>query len=69
MGGQALTVLLLVAVAYLIVKVHRLERLLDEGGKLRRRAPEGDGKVIPILKDRIEPGPFRAGNRPKEPQP
>ncbi len=59
--------LLLAAVAYLIYKVHRLERML-EGGRVRRRAPEGDGKVIPILKDRIEPGPFKPGSRPKDPE-
>lgn len=67
LGGQALTVLLLTAVAYLIYKVHRLERLLDEGRTRRRASLEGDGKVIPILKENIEPGPFKGGRRSKGP--
>lgn len=62
---QILLLLLLGAVAYLIVKVNRLEQLVRDGGKARRRLaePAGEGKVISILKENIEPGPFKDGNR------
>lgn len=66
----SILVALVIAVGYLIYRVDRLERRLESGGKLRRtsRAP-GDGKVIPILKDNIEPGPFKQGKQRRDPAP
>jgi hypothetical protein len=63
-------VLLLVAVAYLIYKVTRLERLLESRFARReaRHPADVDGKVIPILKDEIEPGPFKRGNAKQDRQ-
>lgn len=54
-------ILLLAAVVYLIYRVHRLEDRLGGRSGMRRtvvRTADG-GKIIPILKDRIEPGPFK----------
>lgn len=56
--------LLLGAAGYLAYKVNRLERLLDEMAHPRRNARRS-GKVIPLLKEHIEPGPFR--RRTQEP--
>lgn len=69
MAWNPVDVLLVAAVLYLIYKVNRLERLL-EGRSSARRAParSGDGKVIPILKDQIEPGPFKKGNEQHPPE-
>jgi hypothetical protein len=52
--------LLLGGLAYLIYRVHRLEKTLAGRGARRvaTRSHSG-GKVIPILKDQIEPGPFK----------
>ena len=63
MDLPVLILLLLLAVAYLIYKVHRLEMLLMSGARPRRQrvGPNGQ-RIIPILKEHIEPGPFRAGN-------
>lgn len=60
MNISPVEVLLLVGMGYLIYKVNKLERMLE--GKARGRTlhiPGGDGKVIPILKEQIEPGPFK----------
>lgn len=67
-GITALLLLLLGAVVYLIYKVNRLEDLVSGGGRHRRR-PAGDSKVIPILKEHIEPGPFKPEQQPKPPEP
>jgi hypothetical protein len=59
---------LLLAVGYLTYRVHRLERALLQRGRVRRST--GDGKVVPLLKENIEPGPFKQGNeRRKSPPP
>ncbi|MDF2631230.1 MAG: hypothetical protein K0R39_5061 [Symbiobacteriaceae bacterium] len=62
MNISPIEVLLLLGLLYLMYKVNKLERML-EGGAAKRRpvrvAPQGDGKVIPILKEQIEPGPFK----------
>jgi hypothetical protein len=52
-------VLMAIALLYLIYKVNRLERLLEGKSRLRSARPAGDPKIIPILKDHIEPGPFK----------
>lgn len=53
-------VLMLLGLGYLMYKVNKLERMLDGGARRRTiRVPQGDGKVIPILKEQIEPGPFK----------
>jgi len=60
MSVSPIEVLLLVGLGYLMYKVNKLERMLE--GKARGRmirVPSGDGKVIPILKEQIEPGPFK----------
>ncbi|HWI53338.1 MAG TPA: hypothetical protein VNT01_14440 [Symbiobacteriaceae bacterium] len=60
MNISPIEVLLLVGMGYLMYKLNKLERMLE--GKARGRAirvPQGDGKVIPILKEQIEPGPFK----------
>lgn len=59
---------LLAAVGYLIYRISRLERLVDEITHPRRR-PTGNGKVIPILKEQIEPGPFRTETEEPKPRP
>lgn len=60
MNISPIDVLLLLGVGYLIFKVNKLERMLDGGARRRTiRVPGGDGKVIPILKEQIEPGPFK----------
>lgn len=59
---QLLMLLQLAAVLYLIYRVHRLEQAL--GGRIRapRRTDPGSGpgKVVPLLRDDIPPGPFRS---------
>lgn len=62
---EPLIFLLLVAVAYLYFKVRQLERALNERPRERVRTarPADNRKVIPILKEEIEPGPFKVGNR------
>lgn len=54
-------VVLLLGLIYLIYKVNKLERMLEGGArrKVIRTPGSGDGKVIPILKEQIEPGPFK----------
>ncbi|HLN65589.1 MAG TPA: hypothetical protein VK464_29030 [Symbiobacteriaceae bacterium] len=59
--------LLLGGLAYLIYRVHRLEKALE--GRSGRRATvrtAGGGKVIPILKEHIEPGPFKSEPDPEK---
>ena len=59
--------LLLGGLAYLIYRVHRLEKALE--GRSNRRAvvrTAGGGKVIPILKEHIEPGPFKGEPDPEK---
>ncbi|HEY3368793.1 MAG TPA: hypothetical protein VGK74_27365 [Symbiobacteriaceae bacterium] len=69
MGTTFLSVLLLVGMAYLIYRVDRLEKQVR--GRSRRASvrvgPNGE-KIIPILKDDIEPGPFADGNRHDQPE-
>lgn len=62
---EPLTLVLLVAVAYLFYKVRRLEQQVGSPPSAKRRPVQGsrDAKVIPILKDEIESGPFKTGNR------
>jgi hypothetical protein len=56
--------LLLVMVGYLIYKVHRLEGLLSGRPKVGvRTSRRQSGKVIPILKEDLEPGPFQSNDR------
>jgi hypothetical protein len=60
--NDLLLLLLVVTVAglgYLAWRVARLERLLANDPRFRRRLSPQRGKVIPILKDDIEPGPFK----------
>jgi hypothetical protein len=52
---QALLVLLLVAVGFLTYKVVRLERRLNARDRPKTRRND---KIVPILKDQIEKGPF-----------
>ena len=63
MNISPIEVLLLLGLGYLMYKVNKLERMLEGGAGTRRKAvrvaPQGDGKVIPILKEQIEPGPFK----------
>lgn len=62
MNISPIEVLMLLGLGYLMYKVNKLERMLDGGASRRKpvRAPSsGDGKVIPILKEQIEPGPFK----------
>lgn len=59
---RLLLLLQLVAILYLIYRVHRLEQATGTGGgRPVRRAGRGEsgGKVVPLLKDDIPPGPFR----------
>jgi hypothetical protein len=62
-NGNDLLLLLLVlnaaGLGYLIWRVLRVERLLASDPRFRRKLSPQRGKVIPILKDDIEPGPFR----------
>jgi hypothetical protein len=51
---------------YLIWRVARLERLLASDPRFRRKLSSQRGKVIPILKDEIEPGPFRPDGPKKQ---
>ncbi len=57
---RLLVLLLLAAVLYLIYRVHRLEQLLS--GRIRTPRPNHrggrSGKVVPLLRDDIPPGPF-----------
>ncbi|HWI62582.1 MAG TPA: hypothetical protein VNT75_12125 [Symbiobacteriaceae bacterium] len=62
MNISPIELLLLLGLGYLMYKVNKLERMLEGGATVRRkpvRTADGDGKVIPILKDKIEPGPFK----------
>lgn len=63
METNDLLLLLLVLTAagfgYLIWRVARLERLLANDPRFRRRLTPQRGKVVSILKDDIEPGPFK----------
>lgn len=65
-GLLASVVLLAAAVIYLYIRVGRLEQKI---GDRRRPARPQNTKVIPILKDQIEPGPFKKGNRLRERKP
>ncbi|MBP2018170.1 hypothetical protein J2Z79_001569 [Symbiobacterium terraclitae] len=58
---QVLVLLQLAAVLYLIYRVHRLEQSLGGRARGSRRSDpgSGSGKVVPLLKDNIPPGPFR----------
>jgi hypothetical protein len=60
-ANDAILLLLLGGVGYLIWRVTRLERLLTPGSGRKRPGVRttGDGKIIPILRDDIEPGPFK----------
>jgi len=59
---QLLMLLQLAAVLYLIYRVRRLEQALGGRTRVTRRteAGSGAGKVVPLLKDDIPPGPFRS---------
>jgi hypothetical protein len=52
---QELLVLVLVAVGFLTYKVIRMERRLNARDKPKTRRND---KIVPILKDQIEKGPF-----------
>jgi uncharacterized membrane protein len=52
---QGLLVLVLVAVCFLTYKVIRIERRLNARDRPKTRRND---KIVPILKDRIEKGPF-----------
>jgi hypothetical protein len=54
-----LLVLHVAGLGYLIWRVGRIERLLASDPKLRKGLSRQRGKVIPILKEQIEPGPFK----------
>lgn len=72
MPNNTLALLLLInvgALVYLVYKVNRLERLLEEGRPHRQSGSRGKGKVVPLLKENIEPGPFRKKKDPDEPGP
>ncbi|WP_374712255.1 hypothetical protein [Symbiobacterium terraclitae] len=60
---QVLVLLQMAAVLYLIYRVHRLEQSLGGRARGSRRSDpgrgSGSGKVVPLLKDDIPPGPFR----------
>lgn len=58
--------LLAAAVGYLFIRVNRLEQMLDARRRPARTVKSGNPKVIPILKDEIEPGPFKKGARLRE---
>jgi hypothetical protein len=69
-GETVLLYVLVAAVGFLIYKVNRLERMVESGARVRRQKPAvGDSKLIPILKDEIEPGPFAQGNRRQQQNP
>lgn len=60
--NDLLLLLLAVTVAglgYLTWRVVRLERLLANDPRFRRKLSPQRGKVVSILKDDIEPGPFK----------
>jgi hypothetical protein len=66
--NDLLLLLLAVNVAglgYLIWRVGRLERALASDPKFRRKLSPQRGRVISILKDDLEPGPFKPDG-PKE---
>lgn len=54
-----LLVLALAGISYLTYRLARLERLLANDPRFRRRLSPQRGKVVSILKDDIEPGPFK----------
>jgi len=57
---RLLVLLQFFAVLYLIYRVHRLEQLVS--GRMRAPRPNHrggrSGKVVPLLKEDIPPGPF-----------
>ncbi|MEW8978079.1 MAG: hypothetical protein AB2385_06705 [Symbiobacterium sp.] len=63
---QFLVLVQLVAVLYLIYRVHRLEQALSARERLSRSSGRGTrrGKVVPLLKEDIPPGPFRRSPDP-----
>lgn len=55
--------ILLLAVLYLFYRVHCLEQQVESSRhRQRTNGSAAPGKVIPILKREIEPGPYRARN-------
>jgi hypothetical protein len=60
-----LLVLNVAGLGYLIWRVGRIERMLANDPRLRKGLTRQRGKVIPILKEQIEPGPFKP-NGPDE---
>lgn len=63
---MAIVALLAAAVLYLYVRVSRLEQLVGERRRPVRTGVPRNTKVIPILKEEIEPGPFKKGNKLRE---
>ncbi|HYF95127.1 MAG TPA: hypothetical protein VD969_23200 [Symbiobacteriaceae bacterium] len=52
--------LMLLGLGFVAFKVMKLERMLESGARRKPlRLHGGDPKVIPILKEHIEPGPFK----------
>lgn len=51
-----ITLVMIVAIAYLLYKVNQLDRLVRGRGK--GPGPRPTGQPFPILKENIEPGPF-----------
>lgn len=58
---RLLLLLQFVAILYLVYRVHRLEQAMGSGSRTPRRASRSEscGKVVPLLKEEIPPGPFR----------
>ncbi|OTA41133.1 MAG: hypothetical protein A6D92_09670 [Symbiobacterium thermophilum] len=62
---RLLLLLQFAALLYLIYRVHRLEQLVN--GRIRTtprltQRSGRSGKVVPLLRDDIPPGPFSSGN-------
>lgn len=65
---RLLVLLLFVAVLYLIYRVHRLEQLLSGRMPMPRLNRRGGrpGKVVPLLREDIPPGPFASRPGPSD---
>lgn len=59
------------AIIYLIYRVNRLEQALGGGQRPARRPtpPKGERKVIPLIRDNLEPGPFKGKPDPSRSDP
>lgn len=63
-GLIGLSLLQTALLVYLLYRVIRLERMVGSRPLRRGGSAKGEGRVIPLLRDGIEPGPFKTHRDP-----